>query len=220
MAAYATYLRYNWQTLLHEALGQLVVVAVAIGIAVAVATLLGVSTARRSWLAEPLLGMASAALTLPSLALFGLMIPVLGLGMGPTVAVLVVYATMPLLRNVITGLRSIDPAVLEAATGMGMSGLRRLVGVELPCAWPVILAGLRFSTMMIIGVATVGAYVGGPGLGTTLFNGLEEIGSPAALPEVVVATCLVILLGLAVDGVLAAIGRATVSRGISGARAA
>lgn len=215
MGAYATYLSYNWPTLVHEALGQLLVVAVAIGVALVVAGVLGIASARRAWLSEPLLSLTSAALTLPSLALFGLMIPLFGLGGTPTVVVLVIYATMPLLRNIITGLRTIDPAILEAATGVGMRQGRRLLTVELPLAWPVILAGLRFSTMMIVGVATVGAYVGGPGLGTTLFNGLEEIGSPTAIPEVVVATLLVLLLGLVLDGILAGVGRATVSRGIA-----
>lgn len=218
MGAYVTYVRYNWATLLHETLGQLLVVAAAIGVALVVAGFLGVVSARRAWLADLLLTLTSAALTVPSLALFGLMIPLLGLGSTPTVVVLVIYATMPLLRNIITGLSTIDPAVLEAATGVGMRRGRRLLTVELPLAWPVILAGLRFSTMMIVGVATVAAYVGGPGLGTTLFNGLEEIGSPTAVPEVVVATVLVLVLGLALDAVLAGVGRATVPRGITGGR--
>jgi len=217
VSGYVTYLRYNWSSLLHEGLGQLVVVIVSIVAALVIASVLGALARKFRWLTGLLLSMTSAALTLPSLALFGIMIPVFGLGFTPTVVVLVIYATMPLLRNILTGLEAIDPAVLEAADGMGMSRSRRLLHVELPLAWPVILTGLRFSTMMIIGVATVAAYVGGPGLGTTLFNGLEEVGSPTALPEVVIATIAVVILGLAVDGVLSAIGRATTSTGIRAA---
>lgn len=212
--AYTEYLGYNWPTLLGEAAGQVAVVAVALVAAMAVALALGVYAYRRERLANVILSVASAALTLPSLALFGLMIPLFGIGALPTVVVLLIYALMPILRNIITGLQGVDPAILEAAAGVGMTAWRRLVVVEIPLAWPVILAGLRFSTMMIVGVAAVGAYVGGPGLGTTLFNGLEEIGSPAAVPEVVVATGAILVLALLMDALLAGLARLSVSRGI------
>ncbi len=214
MNSYWEFLRYSWHPLLSEALGHAAIVAGAMAVAFVLAACLGIVAYRRPWLAEPLLSVASTALTLPSLALFGLMIPIFGLGFLPTFVVLVIYAIMPVLRNLITGLNSISPAVVEASVGMGMTRLRRLFKVEIPLAWPVIVAGLRFSSMMIVGVAAVGAYVGGPGLGSTLFNGLQEVGSPAAVPEVVIATGAILVLALLIDGLFWLLARLTVSPGI------
>ncbi|NNN13600.1 MAG: ABC transporter permease [Acidimicrobiaceae bacterium] len=214
MSGYLQYLRYGYQTLLSESLSHVLIVVAAMLVSFVVAAMLGLLAYRRAWLAEPLLSITSTALTLPSLALFGLMIPIFGLGFVPTLIVLVIYAVMPILRNLITGLNSISPAILEAATGIGMTRTRRLFVVEVPLAWPIIVTGLRFSSMMVVGVAAVGAYVGGPGLGATLFNGLAEVGSRSAVPEVLSATIMILLIAIALDGIFWLISRITVSPGI------
>src|SRR5262249_56281376 len=110
------------------------------------------------------LGITGTMLTVPSLALFGLLIPLLGLGLAPAIAALVLYAIFPILRNTITGLESVPSAVEEAARGMGLSRLSRIRRIRLPLAWPVVLTGVRLSTIMTVGIAAIAAAVAGPGL--------------------------------------------------------
>jgi osmoprotectant transport system permease protein len=113
--------------------------------------------------------------SIPSLALFALLIPVMGIGQKTAVFVLVMYNQFLLLRNNIAGLRSVDGAVLEAATGMGMSSLQRLYKVELPLALPVILAGIHLSVISTIGIATIAATINAGGIGRILFDGLRTM---------------------------------------------
>ena len=118
-------------------------------------------------------------LTLPSFAPFGL--PILGLGLAPTVVALTMYAIFSILRNTVTGREGVDPAVLDPARGMGMDSRTRLRSVRLPLAWPVILNGIRVATIMPI--AAIGAAVRGPGIGELIFRGLARIGGANALHE-------------------------------------
>ncbi|NLU82858.1 ABC transporter permease [Rhodococcus sp. HNM0569] len=180
------------------------IVAVAIGIAVyrspagsAVATAL-----------------ASAILTVPSFALLGLLIPILGLGVRPTVTALVLYALLPIIRNTIIGLASVDPAVTDAARGVGMSRLGVLGRIELPIAWPSILAGMRVATQMLMGILAIAAYAKGPGLGNLIFSGLSRVGSPTAVPQALTGTVLIVVLALVLDGIYVLIGKLTTSRGL------
>ncbi|MEC3920158.1 ABC transporter permease [Nocardia sp. CDC160] len=157
---------------------------------------------------------ASAVLTVPSFALLGLLIPVLGLGVAPTVAALVVYALLPILRNAIIGLSSVDPAVVDAARGVGMNRWRVLAVIELPLAWPAILTGMRVSTQLIMGILALAAYAKGPGLGNVILSGLSRLGSPNAVPQALTGTVLVIVLALLLDGAFLLIGRFTTSKGL------
>jgi osmoprotectant transport system permease protein len=146
---------------------------------------------------ETSLLLASAALTIPSLALFGLLQPLLGLGVTPSIVALTLYAIYPVLRNTVAGLSSVDPAVLEAARGVGMGPVRRMLRVQLPLAWPVIIAGIRVAVLIVISIAVVAAIINGPGFGKPLQDGLERFGAVNAFYEVITGTlgCLVVAAG-------------------------
>jgi len=190
------------------------IVGYAIGIATAIALVTAILVYRRERTAAVVVSIAGTFLTIPSLALFGLLIPIVGLGTKPTLVALVLYALLPILRNAVVGLRGVDPAVIESAQGMGMGRLRRLVKIEVPLAWPVILTGIRVSTVMIVGIAAVGAYVNGPGLGQDIFAGLSRIGTPTALHLTLSAIFAIALLALVLDALYLALGKLTTSKGI------
>jgi osmoprotectant transport system permease protein len=158
--------------------------------------------------------LTSAILTIPSFALLGLLIPVLGLGVPPTMVALVLYALLPIVRNTVVGLNGVDPAVVDAARGIGMSRLRVLTRVELRLAWPAVLAGMRVSTQLLMGIAAIAAYVKGPGLGNLIFSGLSRVGSVNAVDLALVGTVGVIVIALLLDGGYVLVGRLTTSRGI------
>lgn len=156
----------------------LLLVLVATLLAAAAALPLGILMTRRPRLAGPLLGLAGIVQTLPSLALFGFLIPLPllgGIGARSAVVALVLYALLPILRNTYAGIRQVDPAVREAALGLGMTDAQLLRLVELPLALPVILAGVRTATVISVGTATIAAAIGAGGLGTYIFRGLATL---------------------------------------------
>lgn len=155
-------------------------------------------------------GLAATALTVPSFALLGLLIPIFGLGVLPTMIALVVYAVLPILRNTIVGLDAVPAATVDAARGVGMSRFGVLSRVEIPLAWPSILAGIRVSTQMAMGILAIAAYAKGPGLGNLIFAGLARVGTPTALPMALTATVLIVVLALVLDGLLVLLGRLTI----------
>ncbi len=169
---------------------------------------------RRDFLAQAVLAVASVALTVPSFALFGLLIPIFGLGYKPTVVALTNYALLPVLRNTITGLQGVDPAITESAKGMGLSNFQRLVRIELPLAWPVIIAGIRTSGLLILGIAAIAAYVNGPGLGGDIFMGLARVGGANALNLVLGGFLGIMVLALLFDLFIGIVGKLTTSRGL------
>lgn len=152
----------------------LVLVVVSVGIAFAIAMVLGVWSARRPALYGAVVFLTGAIFVVPSLALFALLIPVLGLGFKPAVVGLVGYCLLTLVRNVATGIRAVPADVLDAANGMGFDARRRLLKVELPLALPLIVSGLRIATVTVIGIATVAAYINAGGLGTIIFAGIDQ----------------------------------------------
>jgi osmoprotectant transport system permease protein len=188
------FLATSWDHILELAIGHAIVVAISLAIAVVIGVSLGVLVYRRERAANVLLAITSTFLTIPSLALFGIFIPIFGLGYTPAVVALVMYALLPILRNTVTGLRSVDPAIAESAQGMGMSARERLFRIELPLAWPVIIAGVRVSTMLLMGIAAIAAVVNGPGLGEDIFAGLARIGGANALNLVLGGTLGIIVL--------------------------
>ncbi|CAM2860305.1 ABC transporter permease [Prescottella defluvii] len=183
-------------------------------IAGVIAVLIGIAVYRSPIGSAVATGLASTILTLPSFALLGLLIPILGLGVAPTVTALVLYALLPIIRNTIIGLASVDPAITDAARGVGMNRVRVLGRIELPLAWPSILAGIRVSTQMLMGILAIAAYAKGPGLGNLIFSGLSRVGSPNAVPQALTGTVLIVILALVLDGLLVLVGRLTTSRGI------
>jgi osmoprotectant transport system permease protein len=214
MSSFIEYLSYSWDHVVELAIGHAVVVAISLAIAVVIGVSLGVLVYRRERAASVALAVAAAFLTIPSFALFGLFIPIFGLGYRPVVVGLVMYALLPILRNTVAGLRSVDPAIVESAQGMGMNARQRLLRIELPLAWPVIVAGVRVSTMLLMGIAAIGAVVGGPGLGQDFFSGLARIGSATALNLVLGGILGIIVLALLFDTFFNLLSKLTTSRGI------
>jgi osmoprotectant transport system permease protein len=191
-----------------SAVFQCMVVATLLGV------LIGVLTYRSEWAGNLATTTTATILTIPSLAMIGLLIPVVGLGVPPTVVALTLYGLLPVVRNAIVGLRGVDPALVDAARGIGMSRAARLLRVELPIAWPPILTGIRVSTQMLMGIAAIAAYASGPGLGNEIFRGIGSLGSKNALNQVLAGTLGIIVLALLFDAAYVLIGRLTIPRGI------
>lgn len=164
---------------------------------------------------EPVANAVSAiGLTIPSFALVGLLLPVTGLGDGTALAAVTFYAVLPILRNAVVGLQGVDGNLLESARGMGMSEVASLLRVRIPLAWPVILAGIRISLQMSMGIAAIAAYVLGPGLGVSIFTGLAQIGGKNAVSYAAVGTVGIVIVALLLDALLLLAGRLTTSKGI------
>jgi osmoprotectant transport system permease protein len=200
--------RLSLQALLHvSGVVQCTVIAAVIGVVV------GLLVYRSSAGSAIATALASTILTVPSFALLGLLIPFLGLGVAPSVVALVLYGLLPILRNTIVGLNGVDPAVTDAAKGIGMSRFGVLTRVELKLAWPAILTGMRVSTQMLMGIAVIAAYAKGFGLGSEIFSGLTRAGSANSLNQALAGTLGVVVLALVLDGVYVLITRLTVSRG-------
>ncbi|MEU9456223.1 ABC transporter permease [Streptomyces sp. NPDC048277] len=192
---------------------ELVLVSVAFSSVVGIG--LALLTQSAPGLRRVLLSLTGSLLTIPSFALFALMIPVLGLGVTPTITALTVYGVFPILRNTVTGIEEVDPAVVEAARGLGMGPGQRLRSVVLPLAWPVILNGIRTATIMLVSTAAIGAVVRGPGLGQLIFRGLERIGGANALEEALSGVVGVVLVALVLDLLFIAIAKITALRGLN-----
>jgi len=164
---------------------------------------------------EPVANAVSAiGLTIPSFALVGLLLPVTGLGDGTALAAVTFYAVLPILRNAVVGLQGVDANLLESARGMGMSEVASLLRVRIPLAWPVILAGIRISLQMSMGIAAIAAYVLGPGLGVSIFTGLAQIGGKNAVSYAAVGTVGIVIVALLLDALLLLAGSLTTSKGI------
>ncbi len=175
---------------------------------------LGIATYQTDRPRELVLAVTSTFLTIPSFALFVLLINPLGIGAPPVIVALTMYGLLPIVRNTITGLREVDPAIVESAQGMGLGRRQRLIQIELPLAWPVIMTGVRVSALILVGIATIGAIIDGPGYGEFIFDGLALVGSPVALNLVLAGTIGVIVVALIFDILFAVIGKLTTSRGI------
>jgi osmoprotectant transport system permease protein len=176
---------------------QLVVIAMAIAILVGVP--LGMLLVHRKILRTISLGIASILQTIPSLALFGFLIPIPfigGIGKRTAIVALALYALLPILRNTYVGLTSIDPAVLDSAEAMGMTESQILLRVRLPLALAFILAGIRTATIITIGVATIAAAIGAGGLGTFIFRGVALVSDKLLLAGAIPAALLAILADL------------------------
>jgi osmoprotectant transport system permease protein len=184
----------------------LVLVAASTAVAVAAGLPLGLAMARRPRLARPVLAAAGLVQTIPSLALFGFLIPLPllgGIGTRTALVALILYALLPILQNTCAGIRQVDPTVVEAATAMGMTPGQRLRIVELPLALPVILAGVRIAAVVSVGTATIAAAIGAGGLGTYVFRGIATVDTRLILAGAVPAA----VLALAVDALLGQVER-------------
>ena len=186
-----------------EVTGQhLVLVAISTLLAVLIGVPLGILLSRRAALARPVLAVAGILQTIPSMALFGFLIPlpfVGGIGARTAIIALVAYALLPVLSGTCTGLKGVAPAVVEAGTGMGLTPRQLLFWVELPLALPVIMAGIRVATVVSVGIATIAAAIGAGGLGTFIFRGVAMLDNQlilaGALPAAAMAVGADVLLG-------------------------
>jgi osmoprotectant transport system permease protein len=185
--------------ILDATLDHVALVLIAMFIAIAVGVPLGMLIVQRPALRTIALGVASVFQTIPSLALFGFLIPIPfigGIGRRTAIVALVLYALLPILRNTYVGLTSIEPAILEAAEAMGMTNTQILTRVRLPLALGIILAGIRTATVITIGVATIAAAIGAGGLGTFIFRGVAMVSDAVILAGAVPAALLAIMADL------------------------
>lgn len=208
------YLERRWDDLLEQAMQHALVVLIAVLLATVIGLAIGVLTWRSPSRSGAAIAACATLLTIPSLALLALLIPILGLGWAPTVTALVLYSLLPIVRNTVVGLRGVDPAMLEASRGMGMRPTAILLRIQLPLAWPVILTGIRVATQMLFAVATIAAYVAGPGLGNEIFSGLSRLGSANSLNQTIAGTVGVVMLALTFDLAFVAVRRFTTPRGL------
>ena len=210
-----SYLERNSDRLFTLGIEHLVLVLQGLVLGTVIGVGLGVVVARRPALRGAVLGVAGLILTVPSFALFSLLFGVIGkLGTAVVLPGLVLYSLLPIIRNTVTGLLAVDPAIVESAKGVGMGPVRRLVRIELPLAWPVVLTGVRVSAVLLVGIAALGALVRGPGLGELIFSGLRLIGSPNAQNLALAGTLGVVVIALLLDAAFLLLARLTTSKGL------
>ncbi|GAB3301113.1 ABC transporter permease subunit [Epidermidibacterium keratini] len=195
-------------------IGHILVVAVSVLIATLLGVALGILAFRIKRLRTAILAITGAFLTIPSFALFVLMLPLVGLGTPPVLIALTMYGLLPIVRNTITGLTGVDPAIVESAQGMGLNARQRLLKIQLPMAWPVIMTGIRVTTIMLVGIAAIGAIVLGPGYGNFIYEGLGRVGTPVAMNLVMAGIIGVVVIAILFDALFSLIGRLTTSKGL------
>lgn len=197
------YLAQNWSTLGPEVRTQFQIVAISMIIAAAIGVTAGIVAARLARFATVALSVASTLLTIPSFALFGVLAIALGIGNRPVEIGLILYALLPILRNTMVGIQGVDPAVMEAARGMGMRPAQILGRVELPLALPLIIGGVRQATVMVVAIATVGAAVGANDLGQPIFAGIRDTDREEIFSGIIPAAAI----GLLADAILGGVQR-------------
>lgn len=203
-AAPSTFTRtINYMQRRSDMLGDLVIehlwlVIVSVGIAVVVSVILGVIISYKTSLASTVLAICQILMTIPSMAMLGFMVPLFGIGFTTGVVALILYALLPVVRNTYTGIKEISPAVVESAVGMGMTEWRVLTKIKIPLARPVIMAGIRTATVMVVGIAAIAAYVGAGGLGELIFQGISRSNEPM----IIVGAIGVSIIALVFDFVL------------------
>jgi osmoprotectant transport system permease protein len=188
-------IRYS-EEILRRSGEHLFLVAIAITIATTVGIPLGILITRQPQLSSPILGIANILQTVPSLALFGFLIsvPIIGgIGATPAIFALTLYALLPIIRNTYTGIIGVDPAIREAGRGMGMTDWQLLSQVEIPLAMGVILAGVRVSTAISVGTATIAAAIGAGGLGALIFQGISMVNNQLILAGAVPAAAIALI---------------------------
>ncbi|OPX38177.1 MAG: choline ABC transporter permease [Deltaproteobacteria bacterium] len=190
-------------------------VTVSLIIAMAIGVPLGVLITKRITLAKRVINSANIIMTVPSIALFGLMMPILaligqGLGKVPAIIALVLYSQLPIIRNTYVAINNVPPSLRDAGRGMGMNRWELLKEVEIPIAVPVIIAGLRTAAVMNIGIAAIAAYIGAGGLGVYIQQGIDRV-----YPEMIISgAVLVSLLAIVIDGLMAGAEHLLTPKGI------
>lgn len=191
------------------------IVGVACTLAILIGVPIGVAITRNKSLANKVIGTANIFMTTPSIALFGIMIPILspfgyGLGKVPAIVALVLYSQLPIIRNTYVAIKNVPPELVDAGKGLGMSSWRRLREIEIPLAIPVIIAGLRTAAVMSIGIAAIAAYIGAGGLGVLIQQGIGR----SYAPMILAGAILVSVLAIFVDAFMAGLEYLVTPKGI------
>jgi osmoprotectant transport system permease protein len=207
----------NLPLIWHRTLEHVMLVSAAVGIAIATGVTIGVLITQNKALADRVLYAAAVMMTIPSIALFGLLVPILsvfgqGIGYLPALIALVLYAQLPIIRNTYTAIMNVDPALREAARGMGMTAFQRLVQVELPISLPVIINGVRNAVVLTIAIAAIATYIGAGGLGTFISRGISQ----TDVRQLLTGAIAVSLLAIVCDVALLALQRAVTPAALRG----
>lgn len=215
MVGFLDYVVNDWSNIFAYTLEHLQLVSVAIVIAILIGVPLGIYLTTNKYLAETILQVASIILTIPSIALFGIMIPILsiigqGIGFLPALIALVLYSQLPIIRNTYTAIQNVDPNIRDAAKGLGMTTFQRLIRVEIPNGMPLIMAGVRTATVLNIGIGAIAAFIGTGGLGVLINSGISRGNNDMILAGAV----FVSLLALIADFLLKLIQKRFTSPGI------
>ena len=183
----------NYDLVLIATWQHVILTVVSVGIGLIVALAVGILAARNTAVHRIVLAVTGAFYTIPSLALFAILIPIVGLGRVPAVIGLVGYSLLALIRNIVAGIHGVPGEVVEAAIGMGLSRRQVLFRIELPLALPVILAGVRVVTVTTIGIGTVAAYINAGGLGALIFSGIAQTNGPKIASGAIIASAMAVL---------------------------
>ena len=199
------YIIDNWGLIAARTGEHVAIVGVAVALAIATGVPIGVAITQNRRVADAVLYVASIMITIPSIALFGMMIPVLslighGIGYLPAVIAVLLYSQLPIIRNTYASLSNIDPALREAARGMGLTRMQRLREVELPIAVPVIMAGVRVAVVMNIGVTAIATYIGAGGLGAFIARGISQTDPRQLVTGALAVSILAVVADLALLG--------------------
>lgn len=209
------YIVNNQANILNLSWEHLQLVGLAVAIAIAIGVPLGIYLTTNRYLAETILQVANVIMTIPSIALFGIMIPILsvinhGIGFVPAVIALILYSQLPIIRNTYVAIKNVDPNIRDAAIGMGMNTLQRLRRVEIPNALPVIMAGIRQAVVMNIGIGAIAAFIGAGGLGVLINQGISRSNSTMVLAGAIAIS----LLAIIVDSLLGLLQRKLTPKGL------
>lgn len=209
------YIAANLPLIGQRTLQHVLLVGVAVAVAIVTGVPIGISITQNRNAANAVLYAASITMTIPSLALFGVLIPILspfgyGIGYVPAVIALILYSELPIIRNTYTAITNVDPALREAARGMGMTTMQRLREVELPIAVPVIMSGVRNAVALTIGIGAIATYIGAGGLGTFIAQGISQ----TDIRQLLTGALAVSLLAIVADAALLALQRQVTSPGL------
>ncbi|NCA99722.1 MAG: ABC transporter permease [Clostridia bacterium] len=183
----------RWQDILELTLEHLLLVLIAMAISIVLGVSVGILITRSRILAGLVLGLASIMMTIPSLALFSLLLPILGIGTAPAIVGLVAYTQLPIIRNVYVGITTIDPAIIEAARGMGLTDRKILLRIQIPLAIPASMIGIRTAVVMGIGIGAIASYIGAGGLGTYIFQGISRTNDNMVIIGAILISLIAIL---------------------------
>lgn len=208
------FFRAHAQDIANATLIHLELVCISLGIALLIAIPVAVACLNHERVANIVIRIAGIIMTVPSVAMFGILIPILslvghGIGAFPAIVSLALYAQLPLIQNIYTGLRSVDPATLEAGVGMGMTSKQVFWKIRFPIAFPVILSGVRTAFVMGVGIAAIAAYIGAGGLGVYIFSGINQVWQT----EIEAGALVLAVLALVLDRILGSLQRIALKKG-------